>query len=188
MAEREYNTTVGALRKLGLFAAVAFLLFLARPTPGLFLAGLTLVVAGEAVRFWAAGHLLKTAELVTSGPYRYTRNPLYLGRLLILSGLCVMAHLPYGGSWIALAVGWAVFFGYYLPRKERVEPARLAALHGAAFERYHRAVPALLPTLRAYPDGEKKRWSLDRMVRNREYWMVVGLLLISLFLLWRMGP
>ena len=185
MAEREYNTTVGALRKLGLFAAVAFLLFLARPTPGLFLAGLTLVVAGEAVRFWAAGHLLKTAELVTSGPYRYTRNPLYLGRLLILSGLCVMAHLPYGGSWIALAVGWAAFFGYYLPRKERVEPARLHELHGEPFERYHRAVPALFPSLHPYAEASTQPWSKERMLRNREQWMVIGLMVVSAYFAWR---
>ena len=106
-------------------------------------------------------------------------------RVLILTGLCIMAYLPYHLSWVALAVGYAVFFGYYLPRKERVEPARLREVHGEAFERYYRAVPALFPTLRPYPEGASSGWSSDRMLRNREHWMVVGFLLISLLLLWR---
>ena len=93
------------------------------------------------MRFWAAGHLHKNVDLVTSGPYRFTRNPLYLGRLLIFSGLAVMARLPWGLNLVAvLPLGWAVFFLYYLPRKERVEPARLAELHGEALEIQRRFV------------------------------------------------
>ena len=186
MSEQEYNKTLGGLRKLAIAALMAFLLWFAHPTPVLLGVGFVFVVAGEAIRFWSAGHLLKTAELVTSGPYRYTRNPLYLGRLLIFSGLCLMANLPYRGSWVALALGWLIFFGYYLPRKERVEPARLTKVHGAPFERYFKAVPALFPTFRPYADGGNSHWSRARMVRNKEHWMVVGLLAASLFLLWRM--
>jgi protein-S-isoprenylcysteine O-methyltransferase Ste14 len=187
MSEQEYNKTLGLLRRLAIGALVAFLLWFAQPIPVLFGIGLVLVAAGESVRFWSAGHLLKTAELVTSGPYRYTRNPLYLGRLLIFSGLCLMANLPYYGSWIALVLGWGLFFGYYLPRKERVEPARLAKVHGEPFERYFKAVPALFPTFRPYADAGNSRWSRARMARNKEYWMVIGLLAASLFLLWRMN-
>jgi len=144
---------------------------------------IVIAAAGEAVRVWAAGHLLKTKELITSGPYRYTRNPLYLGRLLILTGLCVMCRLPYNANWLMLVVGLAIFFGYYLPRKERIEPARLRAVHGEAYERYFRAVPALIPTWRAYPNASNLGWSSDRMLRNREVWMVVGILAITIFLL-----
>ncbi len=147
--------------------------------------GAVFVALGEAVRFWSAGHLRKTVELVTGGPYRYTRNPLYLGRLLIFTGFAIMVRLPYGGSWIALGIGWTIFFGYYLPRKERVEPARLSATHGEAFDRYFRAVPALFPAWKPYPDAIDRRWDFRRMRRNREHWMVVGLLLVTLFLLWR---
>jgi protein-S-isoprenylcysteine O-methyltransferase Ste14 len=183
--EGAYNRPLGMLRLTALYALLAVMIVKARPT-GLGVAvGALFVVAGEAIRFWAAGHLLKTAELVTSGPYRYTRNPLYLGRLLIFTGLCVMAELPYHLNWAVLAVGYLVFFGYYLPRKERVEPARLAQVHGAAYEQYRRAVPALFPTLRPFPDAGASGWSSDRMLRNREHWMVLGLTAIVLFLLWR---
>lgn len=180
-----YNKTLGALRLVATFSLIAGLIVFARPTPLAVTIGFLVAMLGEAVRFWAAGHLLKTRELVTSGPYRYTRNPLYLGRLLILTGMCIMATLPYRANLVVLALGYAVFFGYYLPRKERVEPARLRREHGEAFDRYFRAVPALFPTLRPYEDASTNGWSSDRMLRNREHWMVVGLLVVSGFLLWR---
>lgn len=180
-----YNTTLGRLRVLAVLLLIAVLVVLARPTPRTVQIGFVFVLAGEAVRFWSAGHLRKTVELITSGPYRYTRNPLYLGRLLIFTGLAVMARLPWGLNWIVLGLGYVVFFGYYFRRKERVEPARLREWHGVAYERYFEAVPALFPSLRPYAAGSTSGWSSERMLRNREHWMVVGLLAVSLFLLWR---
>lgn len=183
--EPAYNRPLALLRLICLYALLAVMVWRAHPTGAGVAVGALFVIAGEAIRFWAAGHLLKTAELVTSGPYRFTRNPLYLGRLLIFTGLAIMAALPYALNWIALGIGYAVFFGYYLPRKERVEPARLAQVHGAAYEKYRHAVPALFPTLHPYPDAGATGWSSDRMLRNREHWMVIGLTAIVLFLLWR---
>ena len=180
-----YNTTLGRLRILAVLVLVGALVMLARPTQLAVQVGFIFVALGEAVRFWAAGHLRKTVELITSGPYRYTRNPLYLGRLLIFTGIAVMARLPYGANWIVLGLGYLIFFGYYFRRKERIEPARLLEWHGEAYERYFEAVPALFPTLTPYPGGTSSGWSSERMLRNREHWMVVGLLAISLFLLWR---
>ena len=181
----------GRSRLLGLarLAAVYFLvgamLSVARPAAAGLAAGAVLLVAGEALRLWAAGHLIKTDKLITSGPYRYTRNPLYLGRLLIFSGLCVMAKMPHGTNWLVLTLGYIVFFGYYLPRKERVEPARLRAIHGESYERYRRAVPSLLPSLRPFDAASTDRWCPGRMLRNREHWMVFALLAATAFLLWR---
>jgi len=185
MTDRSYNRTLGWIRRFLLYALIGFLVALAQPTVTGVIAGFVLVALGEAIRFWSAGHLLKTQELVTCGPYRYTRNPLYLGRILIFTGLCIMASLPFYGSWILLLVGWGIFFGYYLPRKERVEPARLRELHGEAFDRYFEAVPALFPSLRPYPLPSDGRWSRQRMLRNREHWMVIGFLVVTLFFLWR---
>jgi protein-S-isoprenylcysteine O-methyltransferase Ste14 len=183
--ERRYNRVLGAVRVTSVYVLVAIMLWLARPTPLSVSIGFLFVAAGEAVRFWAAGHLRKTIELITSGPYRYTRNPLYLGRLLIFTGVCIMALLPYAINWIVLVLGYAIFFGYYLRRKERVEPARLRQTHGEPYERYFKAVPALFPTLKPYPEGASIGWSSDRMLRNREHWMVIGLSVISAFMLWR---
>lgn len=182
---RPYDRKLATFRLVAVYALLAALLAFARPTPLGVTIGFAVAATGEILRFWAAGHLVKTSQLVTSGPYRYTRNPLYLGRLLIFTGICVMARLPHGLNWVVLFLGYAAFFGYYLPRKERVEPARLLAAHGDAYSRYRLAVPAFFPAFRPFPEQVSAGWSSDRMLRNREHWMMVGLLAVSLFLLWR---
>ena len=183
MSPTAYNRTLGIVRLVATFAFLVALLVFSRPRPVEVAIGFVIAAIGEAIRFWAAGHLLKTKELITSGPYRYTRNPLYLGRLLILTGVCVMCRLPYYANWVMLGFGLAVFFFYYMPRKERVEPARLREQHGEAYDRYFRAVPALFPTFKPYAHASNLGWSSDRMLRNREVWMLVGLIVITFILL-----
>ena len=173
------------MRIATVYVLATILVILAQPTPASVTVGFGFVALGEAIRFWAAGHLRKTIELITSGPYRYTRNPLYLGRLLVFTGLCVMTRLPFGLHWLTLLLGYAVFFGYYLPRKERVERARRAKRTAAADRAaIFRAVPALILDPPAVPQGASTGWSSERMLRNREPWMVAALVGISLLLLW----
>ena len=77
----------------------------ARPTTLSLLLGLPLACAGEAVRIWASGHIEKTRRLATGGPYAHSRNPLYLGSLLIALGVAVACASP----WVALAVAVMLF-------------------------------------------------------------------------------
>jgi protein-S-isoprenylcysteine O-methyltransferase Ste14 len=179
--EAQRSTPLGYLRLAAVYALVAWLAWSSDPSPATFWIGLGLVLPGEAIRFWAAGHLLKSAELVTAGPYAYTQNPLYLGRLLIFSGFCLMASLPARANLIVLGAGLAVFFGYYIPRKIRVEGQRLAERHGEAWAEYHRAMPILFPRLTPYPKRVAAPWRMERMLRNREHLMVAGVALVSLF-------
>lgn len=183
------RTPLGVLRVSVIYLFVAVLVLVSRPTLALVAIGSFFVVIGESVRFWAAGHLLKSRELAVSGPYRYTQNPLYLGRFLILTGFCIMAYLPVrlGGilvpaNLVILLLSYAVFFLYYLPRKVRVEGARLREIHGVAWEGYFQSVPILFP--RITPHGENLRgWDSDRMRRNREHWMLAGVLMVDLLFL-----
>ncbi len=168
-----------------LYGALALILAWARPSVLSLATGLPFVALGVLVRLWAAGHLHKTERLVTSGPYRYTRNPLYLGRLFLLVGLAVTARLPFGLHWAVLGVGLLLFFAYYLPRKERIEPARLAARHGDAYRRYQAAVPALFPRWRPWPGGDATRWSGALCRRNREHWTTLMLGVFTAFLILR---
>ena len=119
---------------------------------------------------------MKTKELITGGPYSYVRNPLYLGRLLILTGVAIAASVP--EWWYAnlafLAIGYIVFFGYYMPRKERTEPPRLEQVHGEPFRRYFEAVPAIFPRLTAYGD-RRGSWKWANFSKNEELLMVVSL-------------
>jgi protein-S-isoprenylcysteine O-methyltransferase Ste14 len=180
------RTPLGVVRVLVAYVFVTAILWISRPSPLLILAGAVLVAAGETIRFWAAGHLLKSQELAVSGPYRYTQNPLYLGRFLILTGFCIMAYIPLriGGmtlpaNILVLLVAYAVFFLYYIPRKVRVEGSRLREIHGKAWESYFRSVPILFPRLT--PVGENVRsWEAGRMRRNREHWMLMGVALVTI--------
>jgi protein-S-isoprenylcysteine O-methyltransferase Ste14 len=129
-------------RLLPLYAVAIAAFLLARPTPASFLIGLLLVAAGAALRFWGAGHLV-TNDL--SPALRTLRHPLYAGTLCLALGFGVIA----GGWALVLVLGCflPLFFFYYFPYKERVESARLERRHGSAYAEYHRAVPALLPSL-----------------------------------------
>ena len=156
-------------RTVGLAIASIGMLVTAHPTPWSVAIGLPCVAAGVALRIWAAGHLFKTHELIVSGPYAYTRNPLYVGTFLIGAGFAVMA----GPSVAAFAVpiGLLLFFGFYFPRKERKESSVLESHYGERYRAYHAAVPALLPRLRPWsPEGETQslRWSFERVRRNSE--------------------
>ncbi len=174
MSER---STTEIMRLTFLFAAILVLAATSSPRPWSVAAGALFVAAGEAIRIWAAGHLYKTHRLITSGPYRYSRNPLYLGRLLILTGVGLMAWFGPLVNLAVIALGWILFFGYYMPRKERIEPARLEQVHGESYRAYFKAVPALFPIRRPYPDNGE-RWKSERFLRNREHWMIIGLLLL----------
>jgi len=92
MSDKEYNRFFGVARLVAVFGVVLALVYFGRPTVLSVAVGFAFVAIGESVRFWSSGLLLKTKELMTAGPYRYTRNPLYLGRFLILTG--VIIQLP----------------------------------------------------------------------------------------------
>jgi protein-S-isoprenylcysteine O-methyltransferase Ste14 len=165
--------------------AAGLALTFARPTPASLALGALLATIGEALRLWATGHLVKTRRLTLSGPYRHLRHPLYAGTLLIGAGFLVAAGPTVAA--LALPVGLAFFFAYYLPYKERRESARLARRHGDAFRAWRAAVPALLPRLRpwrgAHAAAAGPRWQFARVVANDELGtalLAAGLLLALL--------
>ena len=102
------------------FVFAAFYLWLARPSWACLAAGASVVAMGVALRAYASGHVRKASELTTTGPYAHTRNPLYLGSLIIAAGFAMAAR----SLWIALALA-VIFFAIYLPviRLRRTVPA-----------------------------------------------------------------
>jgi len=150
------------------YAMAVVLIWHADPTPARIAVGLLLVLGGEGLRFWSAGHLIKNQRLTVSGPYAHLRHPLYAGTMLVGVGLLWMG----GGSaapWL-IVVGLLFFFLHYLPYKERIESARLERRYGEPYRRYRVAVPALLPAVRAWTDPELARegWSAERVRANNE--------------------
>ncbi len=152
---------------LGFVLAPAFLIF-ARPTlQSLALGGLVAVV-GIGIRAWASGHLRKMAELTTSGPYAYTRNPLYLGTFLLVIG----ASLAGGIWWLALAVSTAYLVVYIPVMLAEVETMR--ALFPGAYDAWAHDVPMFVPRLT--PRGATGRFDSGLFLRYREYRASLGLL------------
>jgi len=130
-------------------------------------------VVGLAIRAWASGHIRKNAALATSGPYAYTRNPLYLGSFLLGLGFTIGS-----GRWpLALLFG-ALFLGIYLPVM-RVESLTLAEVFPDSYQRYAREVPLFFPQFRRYPndDAEVTRFDSSLYLRYREYRAALGLLI-----------
>ena len=156
---------------LGFLVAALFLL-LAEPRPLMLAVGGVVAVAGLLLRAWAAGHIRKNAELATTGPYAYTRNPLYLGSFLIGVGFTIAAGRP-----LLLGVLFAaLFLGIYL-QVMRVEAATLGGLFGDEYRSYAEAVPLFLPRLTPYRAETAKRAKFDAALymRYREYRAALGL-------------
>lgn len=167
-------------RQIALYALVAVLLVSARPARVTLALGLALILPGEVLRLWATGHLRKNEVLTTGGPFAYVRNPLYLGTLLIGTGFVVAASDPAGPSryvlWIGLPLFLVFFFVFYFPHKDRVEQDRLIQRFGPQAESYTRTVPALVPSLRRFPESARDGWSARQVVRNSEHLTAIGVL------------
>ncbi len=123
--------------RLGYPLAIVVLI-LARPTPQSIFYGALVGAVGLLVRAMAAGHLHKQSVLTVTGPYAYTRNPLYFGSAILTLGAAIATH-----SWISaiLLLGYfALFYSIVMRREER----ELRFHHGASFDEYARAGPGQL--------------------------------------------
>jgi protein-S-isoprenylcysteine O-methyltransferase Ste14 len=154
------------------FVFAGVFLWLARPTSKTLLVSLLLVVPGVWLRAYAAGYVRKNAELTRTGPYAYTRNPLYLGSTMIAFGFAAAAS-----SWPILVALAVMFAAIYLPTI-RSEELYLRQ-HFAGFDEYAAKVPRLLPRLTpaAFPANENAsggRFSWQQWSHHREYNALMG--------------
>jgi protein-S-isoprenylcysteine O-methyltransferase Ste14 len=155
---------------LGFICGALFVVF-ARPRAVTLLAGGGVALLGLGLRAWAAGHIRKNSQLATSGPYAYTRNPLYLGSFLLGLGFTIAAGQPLLGLLFV-----ALFLGIYLPVM-RVEAATLSRLFSEDYPRYASAVPLFFPRLMPYRDVKTGSAKFDSALylRYREYQAAIGL-------------
>jgi len=154
------------------FVFAVFYFWLARPTWRSIAIGAVVVVPGLLTRALASGHVRKNEALATSGPYGYTRNPLYLGSLLIGVGFAVAAR----SWWVGVALV-AMFFAIYLP-VIKDEEAFLREKF-PEFEEYARHVPRMFPRITRDPEGTQEAsagFSMDLYRKHREYDALIGVL------------
>lgn len=151
------------------FAFAVLYFWLARPTWRFIALGSLLIVPGLLIRALASGHVRKNEALATSGPYAYTRNPLYLGSLLIGIGFAVAAR-----SWWVGLVLVVMFLAIYLP-VIRGEEAFLREKF-PEFEEYAKNVPRMLPRFTPYhfADDGGGGFSFALYMRHREWKALLG--------------
>jgi protein-S-isoprenylcysteine O-methyltransferase Ste14 len=151
---------------LGFFCAGA-VLYLARPTARSLAIGGAVAVAGELVRVWAAGHLDKGREVTQSGPYRFTRHPLYVGSAIVAFGAALAAAHP------AAAAIIAAYMATTLLAAIRHEEANMRDAFGDKYDAYVQS--RRTPVERAF--------DFDRAMRiNKEYKAVAGLAAVAVIL------
>jgi protein-S-isoprenylcysteine O-methyltransferase Ste14 len=153
------------------FVLAAIVLWLAEPTRTSLLWGGAIAALGEMMRLWAAGHVEKSREVTRSGPYRFTRHPLYLGSSLIGMGFAVAS-----ASWAVAAI----VLGYLattITAAVRAEEAHLREKFGTEYDAY--AARTAPPMIRAF--------SLTRALDNREHHTIAGLVVALLLLAFKVG-
>jgi protein-S-isoprenylcysteine O-methyltransferase Ste14 len=149
------------------FVFAVFYLWVARPSWSRLAIGAGVVALGVGLRACASGHLRKAAEITTTGPYAYTRNPLYLGSVIIAAGFAVAAR----SYWIALAMA-AIFAIIYVP-VIRFEEQYLRAQF-PAFDDYARHVPRFFPRVAPPQQQVRGSFSSNLYFQHREYNAVLG--------------
>ena len=157
-------------------------LFYSRPFPHTLEAGLLVALLGLGLRIWAAGHLEKWQKLAVRGPYRFTRNPLYLGSFLMGLGFTLAS------SRVVLFVLFLLIFSLlYVPVMKR-EENELSELYGEDYRRYRQRVSLFFPgkplSLSESQGGVPFQW--NQVWNNREYNALLGFLGFSLFLYLRL--
>jgi protein-S-isoprenylcysteine O-methyltransferase Ste14 len=175
---KPYSDAVARLRVPSGFLIVAAFAWFSRPTAQSLAIGMPFSILGLALRAWAAGCLYKDRELATGGPYAYTRNPLYLGTLLVAAGLVIASR----SVWLGLLFT-AVFMFVYLPviQLEQQHLSGLFSEYGA----YALRVPVLIPRWNPRPQHSQPfRWSQYR--KNREYQAALGFAAGVAWLLYRL--
>jgi protein-S-isoprenylcysteine O-methyltransferase Ste14 len=178
---------------LGFLTAALYLFELWRgaPRPAAMAWSLALVLPGVWLRAYASGYVKKNRELTTTGPYAYTRNPLYLGSMLIAAGFAVALL-----SWLVAVVLAAGFAAIYIPVIASEE--RFLRATFAGFDDYCRRVPRLIPRIGGRNNhaargaaGEKSAdsgavsggFSFALYLKHREYNAAIGAALLYLSLL-----
>ena len=154
---------------LGFVFAIVYL-WLARPIRSSLIAGVLIMLPGLVLRGLASGHVQKDKQLTTSGPYAYTRNPLYLGSLMLAAGFAIAAR----GWWI-VGIMLLMFAVIYIPVIAGEE--RYLRQTFPDYDDYSRYVPRMLPRLTPY-GRRQNAYSSARYWKHREYQASIGCVVV----------
>jgi len=167
---------------LGFLTAALYIFELTRRAPRLEAVAwsLLLVVPGLWLRAYASGYVKKNRELTQTGPYAYTRNPLYLGSMLMAAGFAVALL-----SWpvaLVLTIMFAVIYVPTIASEERFLRATFPEF-GEYCRRVPRLVPRLTPSKVSGNDGALGSFAMSLYLKHREYNAAIGAALLYICLL-----
>jgi protein-S-isoprenylcysteine O-methyltransferase Ste14 len=167
---------------LGFVTAALYLYELSRnaPRPAAMAWSLALVLPGLWLHGYAAGYVKKNRELTVTGPYAHTRNPLYLGSILIAGGFA-LALLSWPVA-LVLGIGFAVIYIPVIASEERFLRATFPGFD-AYCQRVPRLIPRLLPAHSPREDTAPGAFSWALYLKHREYNAGIGAALLYLSLL-----
>ena len=158
---------------IGLILAV----LLSRPTLFSILVGIAICLLGLGLRAWACGHIKKEKELAVSGPYQFTRNPLYLANFIIGVSVATASY-----SWWMAGI-FAVYFLLFYPVALKREREKMKALFPGEYEKYKKKVPLFFPSFRHYIGLQAPRFSWQLYFKNKEYRALLGALIFWLIII-----
>ena len=161
------------------YVAGALALYFAEPTRDSLIAGGVAALIGELIRIWASGHIEKTLKLATGGPYAHTRNPLYVGSVLMALGLLIAARHP-----VSVIAGLAYLVVFY-PVIIREEAKFLRGKFPDLYYEWAKHVPLFFPRLS--PGGPRQStFQASRLANNHEWRSILGLALLGAFMVSRL--
>jgi protein-S-isoprenylcysteine O-methyltransferase Ste14 len=159
------------------------------------IAGFLIAFTGELIRLWGvswAGSETRTTGgvggsfLVISGPFAFVRNPLYIGNILIYTGIGIMSFAVF--PWLQV-IGFIFFlFQYHVIVKE--EEKFLMEKYQAEYDNYRRHVPRFFPRLTPYRNKnlEQPSFNLKKgLSSEKRTFQALGFVSVTIFLLWFIG-
>ena len=167
---------------------IIILLVWAYPNINSIIIGSIPIIIGQIIHFISAGYLVKQKKLITAGPYRFVRNPFYVGSFLVDVGLCLVTRNIY-----VAVVYLPIFYLIVINWRVRKEEGFLRTQFGARYDEYCRLVPRILPRL--WPAACQQQAGLDEssghfdwnlILKYREQWRLFRILGLIIYFYLRM--
>lgn len=183
MPKSDFKSKIYPWRVRSGAAGIIPAVILSRPNLISLLVGFGLSLAGLFLRAWASGHLRKEKELTVSGPYQYTRNPLYLGSFIIGAAIVIGCR-----SWWVCAI-FTLYFLLFYPAVILFEKEKMIELFPQAYAAYSQKVPLFLPRLKPNQLKSHIRFSWPLYQQNKEiralwgaviFWVIITMKFIFL--------
>ena len=161
---------------LGIIFVIVIFIY-GRPDP--YFIALAVSLFGELIQMWASSSLEKNKVLTVRGPYSLIRNPMYIGRFLVILGGIILLKNIY------VILLYVFLFYFYMVNRVKREESHLREIFGAAYQEYCSQVNRFIPNFRIYEKGDPLFFRFHLLLRNNEHLNFLSILSFYLvFYVW----